>query len=173
MESVVSLPLGLHNQRLKVTTPFWRIKANSFAKGVATFISWYIPRNQNPKQDGASIQLINVVPELVLPNGKMDCKDFHQAKDGDGWVEQSSQPFLFGLLQKVAPTAYVCADSKIYDATDWYICQGMRCPANSHMPSFHVNTSITSKHNTSKGSSSGQRSGRMPTLNMEETMTEE
>uniref|UniRef100_A0A3N7FDS4 Cleavage inducing molecular chaperone Jiv domain-containing protein n=1 Tax=Populus trichocarpa TaxID=3694 RepID=A0A3N7FDS4_POPTR len=103
-----------------------------------------------------------------------DCKDFHQAKDGDGWVEQSSQPFLFGLLQKVdAPTAYVCADSKIYDATDWYICQGMRCPANSHKPSFHVNTSITSKHNTRKGSSSGQRSGRMPTPNMEETMTEE
>jgi hypothetical protein len=30
-----------------------------------------------------------------------DCQDFHQAKDGDGWVEQSSQPFLFGLLQKV------------------------------------------------------------------------
>ncbi|KAG6764041.1 hypothetical protein POTOM_031495 [Populus tomentosa] len=50
---------------------------------------------------------------------------------------------------------------------------GMRCPANSHKPSFHVNTSITSKHNTSKGSSSGQRSGRMPTPNMEETMTEE
>ncbi|XWS08458.1 hypothetical protein CRYUN_Cryun40dG0004200 [Craigia yunnanensis] len=30
-----------------------------------------------------------------------ECKDFHQAKDGDGWVEQSSQPFFFGLLQKV------------------------------------------------------------------------
>ncbi|XP_011019427.1 PREDICTED: dnaJ homolog subfamily C member 14-like isoform X2 [Populus euphratica] len=103
-----------------------------------------------------------------------DCKDFHQAKDGDEWVEQSSQPFAFGLLQKVdAPTAYVCADSKMYDATDWYICQGMRCPANSHKPSFHVNTSITSKHNTSKGSSSGQRSGWMPSPKMEETMTEQ
>jgi hypothetical protein len=30
-----------------------------------------------------------------------DCKDFHQAKDGDGWVEQSFQPVLFGMLQKV------------------------------------------------------------------------
>jgi hypothetical protein len=30
-----------------------------------------------------------------------DCKEFHQAKDGDGWVEQSSQPVLFGMLQKV------------------------------------------------------------------------
>ncbi|EXB94365.1 DnaJ homolog subfamily C member 14 [Morus notabilis] len=103
-----------------------------------------------------------------------DCKDFHQAKDGDGWVEQSSQPFFFGLLQKVdAPAAFVCADSKIYNATEWYICQGMRCPANTHKPSFHVNTSITSKHNTGKGpSSSGQRGGRIPT-SVEECMTEE
>ncbi|KAM7488024.1 hypothetical protein LguiB_025508 [Lonicera macranthoides] len=104
-----------------------------------------------------------------------DCNDSHQAKDGDGWVEQSSQPLLFGILQKVdAPCAYVCADSKIYDATEWYICQGMRCPVNTHKPSFHVNTSITtSKHNnTAKGTSSGQK-GRVPTSNMEETMTEE
>ncbi|KAM1191581.1 hypothetical protein PS2_011841 [Malus domestica] len=104
-----------------------------------------------------------------------DCKDFHQAKDGDGWVEQSSQPFFFGMLQKVhAPSAFICADSKIYNATEWYICQGMRCPANTHKPSFHVNTSVTSnKHNTGKGASSGQRGGRMPTSNMEENMTEE
>lgn len=103
-----------------------------------------------------------------------ECKDFHPAKDGDGWVEQSSQPFLFGIFQKVdAPTAYVCADSKIYDATQWYICQGMRCPPNTHKPSFHVNTNVVSKHSSGKGSSSGQRSGRMPTSNMEETMTEE
>ncbi|KAL2341631.1 hypothetical protein Fmac_009571 [Flemingia macrophylla] len=103
-----------------------------------------------------------------------DCQDFHQAKDGDGWVEQSSQPFLFGLLQKVdAPSAYVCAGSRIYDATEWYICQGMRCPANTHKPSFHVNTSLMSKHNSGKGTSSGQRGGRIPTPNVEETMTEE
>uniref|UniRef100_A0A5B7A990 J domain-containing protein n=1 Tax=Davidia involucrata TaxID=16924 RepID=A0A5B7A990_DAVIN len=102
-----------------------------------------------------------------------DCKDFHQAKDGDGWVEQSSQPFFFGILQKVdAPSAYVCADSKIYDATEWYICQGMRCPINTHKPSFHVNTSVTSKHNSGKGTSSGQRGG-IPPSNMEESMTEE
>ncbi|KAE8703711.1 glutamic acid-rich protein-like [Hibiscus syriacus] len=101
-----------------------------------------------------------------------ECKDFHQAKDGDGWVEQSSQPFLFGLLQKVdAPSAYVCADSKIYNATEWYICQGMRCPPNTHKPSFHVNTSLTSKHSTGKGSS-GQRGGKIPTPNPEETMAE-
>ncbi|KAI3423334.1 J domain-containing protein [Psidium guajava] len=103
-----------------------------------------------------------------------DCKEFHQAKDGDGWVEQSSQPLLFGLLQKMnAPVAYVCADSRIYDASEWYICQGMRCPPNTHKPSFHVNTSVTSKHNSGKGTASGQRGGRVPGNNVEETMTEE
>nr|GMD56138.1 uncharacterized protein LOC109170176 isoform X1 [Ipomoea batatas] len=103
-----------------------------------------------------------------------ECKDFHQAKDGDGWVEQTSQPFFFGLLLKVdTPSAYVCSDNKIYDATEWYTCQGMRCPANSHKPSFHVNTNMTLKSSNGKrGSSSGHRGG-MPNPNLEETMTEE
>lgn len=103
-----------------------------------------------------------------------DCQDFHQAKDGDGWVEQSSQPVLFGLLQKVdPPRAYVCADSKIYDATEWYICQGMSCPANTHKPSFHVNTSITQTHsNSGKGNRANtQRGGSFNPP--EENMTEE
>ena len=52
------------------------------------------------------------------------------------------------------------------------LLQGMRCPVNTHKPSFHVNTSVTSKHNNGKGTSSGQRGG-MPPSNMEETMTEE
>lgn len=102
-----------------------------------------------------------------------DCKDFHPAKDGDGWVEQSSQPLLFGIFQKVdAPRAYVCGDSKIYDATEWYLCQGMRCPANTHKPSFHVNTSVMSKHSNGKGPNSSHRGGSgMPS--MDETMSEE
>lgn len=56
----------------------------------------------------------------------------------------------------------------------------MRCPANTHKPSFHVNTSIMTKHNSTKGTtSSTPRGGRMPTPpnmptpNFEETMTEE
>ncbi|CAA0841926.1 Chaperone DnaJ-domain superfamily protein [Striga hermonthica] len=106
-----------------------------------------------------------------------DCKDFHQAKDGDGWVEQSSQPIFFGMLQQVeAPCAFVCAGGKVYDATEWFICQGMRCPANTHKPSFQVNTSVVAKNNNShaKGSSSWQSSGqRMPAHNNFETMTEE
>ncbi|CAL1412950.1 unnamed protein product [Linum trigynum] len=110
-----------------------------------------------------------------------ECKDLHPAKDGDGWVEQSTQPFLFGLLQKVEPPcAYVCADSKIYNATEWYSCQGMRCPVNTHKPSFHVNTSLTSKHpNPNKGPTSSAAKGPRvpppprPSPNLEETMTEE
>ncbi|KAK4380141.1 hypothetical protein RND71_002003 [Anisodus tanguticus] len=102
-----------------------------------------------------------------------ECKDFHPTKDGDGWVEQPSHPFFFGMLLKVDnPVAYVCADSRIYNATEWYICQGMRCPVNSHKPSFHVNTSVTLKNSNGKRSSSGQKGG-MPMPNMEETMTEE
>lgn len=96
-----------------------------------------------------------------------DCNDFHQAKDGDGWLEQSLHPILFGLLHTVdAPCAYVCADGRIYDATEWFICQGMRCPANTHKPSFHVNTTLTSKQNTSaKGASSSHRGGGGATPN--------
>jgi DnaJ homolog subfamily C member 14 len=48
----------------------------------------------------------------------------------------------------------------------------MRCPANSHKPSFHVNASLT-KPNNSKGSSSGLRGQGPDTTNMEEEMTEE
>ncbi|KAK8939902.1 hypothetical protein KSP40_PGU020633 [Platanthera guangdongensis] len=105
-----------------------------------------------------------------------DCKDFHQAKDGDGWLEQSSSPFLFGLLQKVdAPCAYICAESRIYNATRWFICQGIRVPANTHKPSFHVNINLNSKQNSnSKASSSSHRGGgSMPSPNMGEGMTEE
>lgn len=33
--------------------------------------------------------------------------------------------FLVGVngLQVDVPVAYVCADGKVYDATEWYICQ--------------------------------------------------
>lgn len=103
-----------------------------------------------------------------------ECKDYHQAKDGDGWVEQSSHPLLFGLLQKMeAPCAFVCAESRIYDATEWFICQGMRCPANTHKPSFHVNTSVMSRHNSAKGTSSSHRGGGPMPATMDEPMTEE
>lgn len=103
-----------------------------------------------------------------------DCKDFHQAKDGDGWVEQSFQPVLFGMLQKLdSRHAYVCAESYIFDVTEWFNCQGMRCPANTHKPSFHVNASMA-KQSSSKGSTSAQRGGKFPNgANMDGELNEE
>ncbi|MQM12246.1 hypothetical protein Taro_045161 [Colocasia esculenta] len=36
------------------------------------------------------------------------------------------------------PRAFVCAESKIFDVSEWAICQGMACKANTHRPSFRV-----------------------------------
>ncbi|CAL0326440.1 unnamed protein product [Lupinus luteus] len=68
-----------------------------------------------------------------------DCCQFHQAKDGDGWVEYKGS-LVFDRPQKVEiPCAFVCAESKIFDVSEWAICQGMACRPNTHRPSFHVN----------------------------------
>ncbi|KAG6418883.1 hypothetical protein SASPL_121089 [Salvia splendens] len=68
-----------------------------------------------------------------------DCCQYHQAKDGDGWVENKGS-LEFDRLQKVEiPRAFVCAESKIFDVSEWATCQGMSCRANTHRPSFHVN----------------------------------
>ncbi|POO03222.1 Terminal organelle assembly protein [Trema orientale] len=68
-----------------------------------------------------------------------DCCQFHQAKDGDGWVEYKGS-LVFDRPQKVEiPRAFVCAESKIFDVSEWAICQGMACRPNTHRPSFHVN----------------------------------
>ncbi|KAL6975102.1 hypothetical protein U1Q18_023897 [Sarracenia purpurea var. burkii] len=68
-----------------------------------------------------------------------DCGQYHQAKDGDGWVEYKGS-LVFGQPQKVEiPRAFVCAESKIFDVSEWAICQGMACRPNTHLPSFHVN----------------------------------
>ncbi|KAK9275028.1 hypothetical protein L1049_022286 [Liquidambar formosana] len=62
-----------------------------------------------------------------------DCCQYHHARDGDGWVEVDR-------AQKVEiPRAFVCAESKIFDVSEWAICQGMTCRPNTHRPSFHVN----------------------------------
>uniref|UniRef100_A0A0D6R025 J domain-containing protein n=2 Tax=Araucaria cunninghamii TaxID=56994 RepID=A0A0D6R025_ARACU len=104
-----------------------------------------------------------------------ECQDYHQAKDGDGWIEQSGQSFLFGMLRKVdVPRAYACVESRIYDASEWFICQGMKCPPNTHKPTFHVNTTIAGKNNARGGSSTYKAgtTGGIPT-NLDENMTEE
>ncbi|XP_077243868.1 chaperone DnaJ-domain superfamily protein [Tasmannia lanceolata] len=68
-----------------------------------------------------------------------DCCQYHPAKDGDGWVEYKCS-LVFATPQKVEiPQAFVCAESKIFDVSEWAICQGMSCRPNTHRPSFHVN----------------------------------
>lgn len=68
-----------------------------------------------------------------------DCCQYHQAKDGDGWVEYKGS-LVFDQPQKIEiPRAFVCAESKIFDVSEWAICQGMACRPNTHRPSFHVN----------------------------------
>ncbi|KAM0029399.1 putative DnaJ domain, cleavage inducing molecular chaperone, Jiv, Chaperone J-domain superfamily [Helianthus debilis subsp. tardiflorus] len=68
-----------------------------------------------------------------------DCCQFHQAKDGDGWVEYKGS-LSFDRPNKVEiPRAFVCAESKIFDVSEWAICQGMGCRPNTHRPTFHVN----------------------------------
>ncbi|KAL8462011.1 hypothetical protein ACS0TY_033189 [Phlomoides rotata] len=68
-----------------------------------------------------------------------DCCQYHQAKDGDGWVEYKGS-LVFDRQHKVEiPRAFVCAESRIFDVSEWAICQGMACRPNTHRPSFHVN----------------------------------
>ncbi|KAL0301004.1 UNVERIFIED_CONTAM: DnaJsubfamily A member 3, mitochondrial [Sesamum radiatum] len=68
-----------------------------------------------------------------------DCCQYHQVKDGDGWVEYRGS-LVFDRPQKMEiPRAYVCAESRIFDVSEWAICQGMACRPNTHRPSFHVN----------------------------------
>ncbi|KAK6947254.1 DnaJ domain [Dillenia turbinata] len=68
-----------------------------------------------------------------------DCGQYHQAKDGDGWVEYRGS-LIFDQPQKMEiPRAFVCAESKIFDVSEWAICQGMACRPNTHRPGFHVN----------------------------------
>ncbi|XP_047318490.1 uncharacterized protein LOC124921836 [Impatiens glandulifera] len=49
--------------------------------------------------------------------------------------------------------AFVCVESKIFDVSEWAICQGIACRPNTHRPSFHVNMVGLEKTN-----STGERS---------------
>jgi hypothetical protein len=43
-----------------------------------------------------------------------DCRELHQAKDGDGWFEQSFQPILFGMLHKASARLFQPLTSVIF-----------------------------------------------------------
>ncbi|CAA2987704.1 Molecular chaperone (superfamily) [Olea europaea subsp. europaea] len=67
-----------------------------------------------------------------------DCCQYHQAKDGDGWVEHKVSLVFNQPEKEEIPRAFVCAESKIFDVSEWATCQGMACRPNTHRPSFHV-----------------------------------
>ncbi|KAL3686653.1 hypothetical protein R1sor_009227 [Riccia sorocarpa] len=90
-----------------------------------------------------------------------DCNDYHQARDGDGWVEQSWRSFFFGIFRKVdLPHAYACADGRVYDVTEWVVCQGMKCPPNTHKPTFYVSTAGAGKGTTRNSCRAPRSAGR-------------
>ncbi|KAL4554620.1 hypothetical protein LXL04_037217 [Taraxacum kok-saghyz] len=68
-----------------------------------------------------------------------DCCQYHQARDGDGWVEYKGSLGVDQTQKMEIPRAFVCAQSKIFDVSEWAICQGMACRPNTHRPTFHVN----------------------------------
>ncbi|KAH7673807.1 Dnaj-like subfamily c member 14 protein [Dioscorea alata] len=67
-----------------------------------------------------------------------ECSVYHQAKDGEGWVECGCSPPATSKKVEI-PRAFVCAESKIFDVSEWASCQGMVCKENTHRPSFFVN----------------------------------
>ncbi|KAL8096518.1 uncharacterized protein LOC141692544 [Apium graveolens] len=95
-----------------------------------------------------------------------DCCQHHQAKDGDGWVEYRGSLVFDGPQKVEIPRAFVCAESKIFDVSEWAICQGMSCRPNTHRPSFHVNMVGLEK------STQRSNSGRYP-WDLDAKMTDE
>nr|XP_043608661.1 dnaJ homolog dnj-5-like isoform X2 [Erigeron canadensis] len=82
-----------------------------------------------------------------------DCCQYHQAKDGDGWVEYKGSLVFDGPQKVEIPRAFVCAESRIFDVSEWAICQGMACKPNTHHASFHVNMVGLEKGRMSNSSS--------------------
>lgn len=52
-----------------------------------------------------------------------------------------------------------------------FLSQGMSCPVNTHKPSFHVNTSVASRHGAARPAP--DRGGGAAAAGVEQTMTEE
>ncbi|PKA65702.1 Chaperone protein dnaJ 49 [Apostasia shenzhenica] len=67
-------------------------------------------KRKNYDDDLRREELLNYFRRFQTSSQK-ECKDFHQAKDGDGWLEQTLQPFLFGLIQKDALRSHLSSVS--------------------------------------------------------------
>ncbi|XP_058211838.1 uncharacterized protein LOC131324026 [Rhododendron vialii] len=115
-------------------------QGGSPVESLEIFMSGFRRENQNLQQDGARIAEIFIKLKMEM--------------DGlNNLPNRSFLEFCRRLMHLVHVFALI---SKLYDATEWYICQGMRSPVNTHKPSFHVNTSFKAKHNNGKGTSPGR-----------------
>lgn len=79
-----------------------------------------------------------------------DCSQYHPVKDGEGWVEYRCSRIPSSPQKVEIPRAFVCAESKIFDVSEWAICQGMVCKPNTHKPSFHVNMKTVHRSNPTR-----------------------
>ncbi|KAJ6928292.1 hypothetical protein NC652_012394 [Populus alba x Populus x berolinensis] len=100
MESVFLCLSGLHISEAEGDDPFGESRQIACKNGCGNFhLIGGIPRNQNPKQDWC--QLITVSSRIGHSKWEDGLQKISSSKkmEMDG-LSQSSQPFLFGLLQK-------------------------------------------------------------------------
>ncbi|CAL5341510.1 unnamed protein product [Camellia sinensis] len=93
------------------------------AQNVAIHTFGFAPIGLRPRQDGVRIAVNIIKPRMEM--------------DGLNIKAHWSLISLKSLVE--IPRAFVCAESKIFDVSEWAICQGMACRPNTHRPSFHVN----------------------------------
>ncbi|KAI4388016.1 hypothetical protein MLD38_000393 [Melastoma candidum] len=102
------------------------------------------------------------------------CCLHHAAEDGDGWVEYKEGSLAFDQRQRMEiPQAFVCAGSKIFDVSEWAVCQGMAHRPNTHRPSFHVNMVGVVEETRRSNLSRYTQEGGMETMMTEEEEEEE
>ncbi|XP_078428775.1 uncharacterized protein LOC144701007 [Wolffia australiana] len=84
-----------------------------------------------------------------------DCCQYHPAREGEGWVEKGPSRLPSGTGKVETPRAYVCAENKIFEATEWAACQmqGVPCKVNSHQPTFRAKI-VTSEPRTPRSDES-------------------
>ncbi|KAG1326150.1 Chaperone protein DnaJ [Cocos nucifera] len=116
---------------------------------------------------------LHLKPKFIYDNMKKGRHGIFRSGYGHAEAEDEG---IYGESRRIA--CKKCSQFHVWACTErsksrarW--CQGMKCLANTHKPSFHVNTSLT-KQPSSKATTSAHRGGGgMPTTNMDETMTEE
>ncbi|KAF8408778.1 hypothetical protein HHK36_004847 [Tetracentron sinense] len=100
-------------------------------------------KNMGSSLASESFKKLHCAFEVLSDSAKKKDYDEKLRKEESRSVHQkshvTSQQFSFITFQVEIPRAFVCAESKIFDVSEWALCQGMSCRPNTHRPSFHVN----------------------------------